>query len=584
MATNDPHQGQPQERKPTMYNATENLTPALPVYSGQAIGAVVKALDLDHGVLKERTARRFFAGAPVSEHSSCQIFLALGEVLVEREIIPEPPLFRQYDAPTPSIIAAAIERAAQRWDSLAATMQSRSGRTEQPGQSAVEFLRIVVVDLAVRVFALMRLAGLEPGKDEVPLWAQENGGGKMLRALTQQAGFSRERLAAHLGVSDNAMDNWLDGNNYPTPQHIDAIANALASQISDSNALDMSQRIHRQFAFARMADLIAMLIGREQVIELSSALARLVRKMTDDVNAMARPPIEEAAGAEYDALRFGTAHPSTHTLLRNLALVESDPVWQEVILAATVPWEVSFQMIGARNAGSHSAAGLSQNVTDIGYDGMEAAEPAIAARLLAESRNLDYGRIGIDGLTSIFQMMASGIECRRAVVRDFPYSPNAYFQLGSYLGIAGKHTGRRDLIDEGITECKIAFGLLPDWDAPAIEPGIILANIEAYEEALGELRQAAERLPAATPHLQFATGYVLMMLERHQEALAQFESVIKARSDYALALLYAARCAFSLGDTRRGIRYAKAARRYGEPDEYNAWRKRIAKSQVSSGG
>ena len=158
MTTNDPHQGQPQERKPTMYNATENLTPALPVYSGQAIGAVVKALDLDHGVLKERTARRFFAGASVNEHSGTQIFLALGEALVERGIIPEPPLFRQYDAPTPSIIAAAIERAAQRWDSLAATMQSRSGRTEQPGQSAVEFLRIVVVDLAVRVFALMRLA------------------------------------------------------------------------------------------------------------------------------------------------------------------------------------------------------------------------------------------------------------------------------------------------------------------------------------------------------------------------------------------------------------------------------------------
>ena len=575
---------QPQEGKPTMHNATENLTPALPVYSGQAIGAVVKALDLDHGVLKERTARRFFAGAPVSEHSSDQIFLALGEVLVERGIIPEPPLFRQYDVPTSGIIAAAIERAAQRWDSLAATMQSRSGRTEQPGQAAVGFLRIVVVDLAVRVFALMKLAGREPGKEEVPLWAQENGGGKMLRALTQQAGFSRERLAARLGVSDNAVDNWLDGNNCPTPQHIDAIANALASRISDSNAPDMSQRIHRQFAFARLADLIAMLIGREQVIELSSALAGFVRKMTDDVNAMARPPIEEEAGAEYDALRFGTAHPSTHILLRNLALVESDPVWQEVILAATVPWEVSFQMIGARNAGAHSAAGLSQNVTDIGYDGMDAAEPAIAARLLAESRNLDYGRIGIDGLTFFFQMMASGIECRRAIVRDFPYSPNAYFQLGSYLGMAGKHTGRRDLIDEGITECKIAFGLLPDWDAPAVEPGIILANIEAYEEALGELRQAAERLPSATPHIQFATGYVLMMLERHKEALAHFESVIKARSDYALALLYAARCAFSLGDTRRGIRYAKAARRYGEPDEYNAWRKRIAKSQVSSGG
>ena len=38
-------------------------------YSGMIVGAVVKALDLDHGILKERTARRFFRGGQISERN-----------------------------------------------------------------------------------------------------------------------------------------------------------------------------------------------------------------------------------------------------------------------------------------------------------------------------------------------------------------------------------------------------------------------------------------------------------------------------------------------------------------------------------
>ena len=567
-----------------MNNVTENLTPVLPVYSGQVTGAVVKALNLDHGALKSKTARRFFAGRSVSEHSHGQIFEAIGQVLVETGIVPVPQAFEQYGISMPAIVAEAVALESRRWDSVVATMQSRSGRTEQPGRATVGFLRIVVVDLAVRVFALMRLAGLEPGKAEIPLWAEENGGGKLLRTLTQQAGFTREGLAAHLAVSDNTVDNWLDGNNHPTPEHIDAIANALAGQIAGLNAPDLMHSINRQFVFAQLADLIAPLIGREQVIELSSALVRFVRKITDDVNAMARLPLEEVAGAEYDALRFGTAHPSTHTLLKNLALVEPDAGWREDILAAAVPRDVSFQMIGARNVGPGSSAGLAQDISDIGYEGMAVAEPAITARLRSAIRNIGYGHPGIDGLMSVIRILERGMECRRAIVRDFPHSPRAHCELGSFIGMMGKHTGRRDLIDEGITECKIASDLLPNWDVPAVEPGIILANIGAFDESLAELNQSAERLPAATPHLQFATGYTLMMLERYGDALAQFEAVIAAREDYALALGYAARCAFALGNTRQGIRYAKKARRLGEPDEYNAWRKRRGKSSSAPAG
>ena len=69
-----------------MNTATENMRPLLTVYSGRIIGAVVKALDIDHEVLNSRTARRFFDGQPVNEHNFTQLFLALGEVLVEQGV------------------------------------------------------------------------------------------------------------------------------------------------------------------------------------------------------------------------------------------------------------------------------------------------------------------------------------------------------------------------------------------------------------------------------------------------------------------------------------------------------------------
>ena len=92
-----------------------------------------------------------------------------------------------------------------------------------------------------------------------------------------------------------------------------------------------------------------------------------------------------------------------------------------------------------------------------------------------------------------------------------------------------------------------------------------------------------ESLCEATPHLRFNMGYVFMNLYRYTEALEQLEEVIAARPDHAHAFLYAARCAFKLSDKIKGIRYAKTARRLGEPGEYNAW-KRGDYSTRSRGG
>ena len=90
----------------------------------------------------------------------------------------------------------------------------------------------------------------------------------------------------------------------------------------------------------------------------------------------------------------------------------------------------------------------------------------------------------------------------------------------------------RKLVDEGVTECKITAQLLPNWDGPAVECGIMLANIDEYDGALRELEQARATLPEETPHLRFVTGYVLMMLERYAEALDQLEVVTEAQAGF----------------------------------------------------
>ena len=386
-------------------------------------------------------------------------------------------------------------------------------------------------------------------------------------------------MACCLGVSDRAVDNWLDGKNRPTPEKIAAIADALARHTRNATAEQLELEIHRQFTFAHIADLLVPWIGRESVIELSSALIRFVWLITEDVESMERRPIEEAAGAELAALRFGTAHSSTHTLLRNLALTESDVNWKRDILALGGDWGLAFQVVALRSTRRRSAAGLAQDVLDMSPQASPRlfpapSDPAAEALWQLAVASEDPYRLHIQGnVTSPVRLLDDGIALRRAIVRDFPLSPKAHFELGSFLGMAGRNLQRRDLIDEGVGECWIAAALLPGWDAPAVEPGVILANVGKFKEALKEFERAKDYLREATPHLQFSTGYVLMNLSIYAEALEQLEEVIDAKSDHALAFLYAAHCAFRLGDKLKGIRYAKSARRLGEPGEYIAWKR-----------
>ena len=162
------------------------------------------------------------------------------------------------------------------------------------------------------------------------------------------------------------------------------------------------------------------------------------------------------------------------------------------------------------------------------------------------------------------------IALRRRLAERFPGNPLAHLQLGSFLGDLGVQFADRMLIDEGILECRIAAGLQPDWDAPAVEPASTLVNFGEREAALRELQQAERNLPEPTPHLQFVKAYVLMTLDLYSEALACLEAVIENRAKFAPAYDLAAHSAFQSGDKIKGLLYAKEARMRGIYTEHRA--------------
>ena len=544
------------------------------LYSGGILETVVKSLDMKNDVLDGRTAHRFFAGESVNEYNRGQIFETLGQVLIDCGMVPESVDVLPEDVSMATVAGMAVGLVGERWDHMMAEVQSKAMPVADLSAAGERFLRMATVDLALRLFALARLTGMPLPNLETPSWLLENGGGNILRKHLLETGLTRDQLAGRLGVWPTTLDNWLDGKNWPSNKYVASLAAELAPSGARQSAKDFHSELNRHFAFARLADLLANWLDREVVREMVTTVIRFARLLTESLNF----PLSSKDNPNHVELRllvFGCLEDSAPVLLWLLAKLETDSEWRQDILAASRPWEIAFRRIAERYGGPRSAAGLAQDISDVvDYDpGPDASISETIRRELraqADSRH-PLPEEGGDFHTYL-QTLRDGISLRRNLTHRFPHNPEAHYILGSFLGMAAKHFNDRELVDEGVVECRIASGLLPEWDAPAVERGIILANVGDYTAALAELEKAEAALPQPTPHLRLVTGYVLSNLNRHTEALEQLEAVIAVKPNYAPAHSYAAQCAFELGDKTRGAFFAKEARRLGEFSEHSAWR------------
>ena len=227
----------------------------------------------------------------------------------------------------------------------------------------------------------------------------------------------------------------------------------------------------------------------------------------------------------------GSDAPAARGLLRALAAELPDKQLRAAVMDATVPWQLAFgKMLLGEGGPGKAAAGLAQDYVDVvdvsAREEVIAVGESIMAELGEEVSSITPPDPASGTRGHPFSFSDDSLSKRRRLVDRFPDSPEAHYQLGSFLGMVGKNTGLRKLIDEGLFECRIASGLCPTWDAAAVERGIILTNFGDHNGALRELEQVGENLPELTPHWRFVMGYVLTMLERFPEGLKQLEAVI----------------------------------------------------------
>ena len=567
--------------------------------SGQILGAVVDALDVGEGVLADRTAKRMFAGRSVSEHSRKERLVALAQVLVDLGIVPDADdrlrggEFRD-GLTTADIVGDVIGAACQVWDRLMEHAQNHSAPVADFSGAGRRYLRLATVDVALRMVGFARFARVELPEPNLPLWAQPKGAGETLRGLQRELGVTRDQLAARLEVPPTTLDNWLDSTVIPGRNHVPVLARGLWRRGS-VDAEDLGRDLTRQFALARLAETVAAVVGWEAVgedVRTAFHLARLMQEMDGlsseidgltDFAGLEREPAGYSASSNLVEhvvplllLTIGSFAPFAPGLLRPLAGRWDLRGWSEDLRAAVLPPEIRVQFIAGRHSGGRAAAGLAQDYFDVvGEPSAEDIEAAEAIRRAKEQEAHEMLSVAaaVDQVERPLVYFQRGIDFGRRFVRQFPNSAEAHYQLGSLSGQIGMTLGDRGLIDEGIMECKVAAGLEPRWDAPAVEPGIILANLEDWEGALRELESAANSLLDKTPHLRNVRGYVLMNAGRLEEALADYLEVVGARPDFGSAWGNAAHCAFGLGNRTAGLQYAKRAHALGDPSAYDAWDK-----------
>ncbi|MCK6511920.1 tetratricopeptide repeat protein [Myxococcota bacterium] len=170
----------------------------------------------------------------------------------------------------------------------------------------------------------------------------------------------------------------------------------------------------------------------------------------------------------------------------------------------------------------------------------------------------------------------AALHMKRAIELQ-PENATFHYLYGAYLGHLCKNARglrQEELLIEAIQECEIAANL-PEGtgvepDKPHVEPGIILANIGRYEEAVRYL-ESIEKKTGKTPWFMLSLGGARYLLEDFAGAWDCLQMAIKFFTDDAIALERAGHCCFELGLKKEGAEFLKRANFLGQSRVYDFW-------------
>ena len=520
--------------------------------SGQIIGALVAGLGIKHERLQSRTARRYFSGDPeqlVKDSNREEIIGVLADVLTGSGFISSLQVAEGNDRPAPTL-ASMLQWHADNWDLSRSFLRRRTASVLPSNLPKIldAYVRLAVIDLALRVAAHLHLAGSSPAALDLLGCANRAARGDYLNQKRQQAAISLEDLAQRVGVGNNTVDAWMYHGARPSDDNLEKTAQVLADNIEGSNPSGIALELRALYWISDVAGLLEEHIGAEAG-DVAIGRLRLYAGETYHIIEGQFPAEERAANLTILA-DLGVGARLAEPLLAALIEQETDDEWREDLRSTGFAW--------VRRV-------LSVNL-QVHLDEVDDPIDMTDGRLLEDwdvgnpEAYAHYRRsqeLQVQG-----KLHEALVEVEKAARLD-PLDPANRFTLGSVKTGIGMWNDDTALVNEGLNALRLAVKLDPKWIVPWTEIGMTLLHTGRPEEAVAHLRNMKPECGPLDSHYYSALGTAYWKLHRLSEALEAFEAALELDPEETSTWVAASELALLTGDADKRRRYSRIARHFG---------------------
>ena len=538
----DEHEGNTVERE---------VMPRLPT-SGQILGALVTRLGISLPARQQRNARRYFAADPerlVKGATRAEIIDAVAEALADAGFVSSPQAGESDHEATPSL-SSVLQWHADHWDLMRSSVRRRTVSVVPSRLPKVweAFVRLAVIDLALRVAAHLHLAGTSPAVLSLLDWATVAARGEFLNQKRRQTPLTLEDLAEAIGVADNTVDAWMYDGARPSNDNLANLAQTLAEHIEGSDAASIALELRALYWISDVAELLAAHIGDAAVGEIIEHL----RKYAEETHRIIdeRFPGEDRPADLTVLADLGVGARVAGPLLSALIECETDGEWQEDLRSTGLRWinrVVSVNM----NARMAEEDELIQKTKGRLLEDWDVSNPEAYAH---------YRR------SFELQMQGKPAEALSEVeiaARLDPLDPANHFTLGSVKTSIGIAHGDVGLVNEGLDALWLAVTLDPNWILPWTEIGATLYYTDRPAEAVAHLRSVRPECGPLDSQYHSTLGTACWKLGELPEAMAAFEAALELDPEETSVLLAASEVALLTGDGKKHRRYLRRAQHFG---------------------
>ena len=485
----------------------------------------------------------------MKDSSRDEIIEAIAETLVDSGLVRSQTDYK----PVPAL-AAMLKWHVENWDLFRSFLRRRTMQVLPSHLPKVweAYVRLAVIDLAIRIAAHLHLAGSSPAALVLLDWTSRADRGTYLNQKRRQARLSRKNFADGIDdvikVNDNTFDAWMYRGARPSDDNIVKIAKVLANRIKGSSAASIALELRALYWVSDVADMLAEHIGGETVGE---AIGRLHRYAEAAYRIIGEQIPAENCEETLTALAdLGANARVAKGVLSALIAQETDEEWREDLRGAGAAWVHRVLSVNMSVRLAEEDA-LIQETEGRLLEDWDVSNPEAYTHY---RRSLE-----LQAQEKLYEAL---VEVEIAARLD-PLDPANHFTIGSVK--TGLGIKREDvvLVNEGLDALWLAVTLDPNWILPWTEIGSTLYYTDRPEEAVAHLRSVKAECGPLDSQYHCTLGRAYWRLEQFPEALAAFEGALDLDPEETSVLLAASELALLTGDGKKHRQYLRKAQHFG---------------------